>query len=235
MTRSSHARHQNLTMNPLSNQRWPAMTDVWKAVAAHVALPGGPRMIMLAVTAMVIAASGYGGVAQAGDWRYMLSPPQTLAQVEREVAARYRDVGQITVGELATLRARQTPLLLVDVREADEFAVSRLSGAVRLDPDASVGGARSMLSGSARGRVVVLYCSVGQRSSAMARRIQGMLIEGGAQGVVNLSGGIFAWHNAGLPLVNAFGATRYVHPFNTAWGRLLIHTDLASPTPLPAP
>ncbi|MBI5941014.1 MAG: rhodanese-like domain-containing protein [Caulobacterales bacterium] len=235
MTRSSHAPHQNLTMTPLSDERWPGTTDVWKAVAAHVALPIGPRVIMLVVAAIVIATSGYGDAALAGDWRYMLSPPQTLAQVEREVAARYRDVGQITVGELATLRSRQTPLLLVDVREADEFAVSRLSGAVRIDPDTSVSDAGSMLSGSARGRVVVLYCSVGQRSSAMARRIQGMLIERGALNVLNLRGGIFAWHNAGLPLANASGATRYVHPFSGQWRSLLIHPDLASPTPLQAP
>src|SRR3990167_4049092 len=231
MTRSSHARHQNLTMNPLSDGRWPGTTDVW----AHVALPIGPRVIILAVAAIVIATSGYGDAALAGDWRYMLNPPKTLVQVEREVAARYRDVGQITVGELATLRSRQTPLVLVDVREADEFAVSRLSGTVRVDPDTSVSDATSMLSGSARGRLVVLYCSVGQRSSAMARRIQGMLIERGALNVLNLRGGIFAWHNAGLPLVNASGATRYVHPFNEQWRRLLTHPDLASPAPLQAP
>lgn len=222
-------------MNPLSDRRRPAASDIWKAATTCAAWPVGLRKIMLTVVALVIATIGFGGEALAGDWRYILSPPQSLAQVEHDVAVRYSDIVQMTVKELVSARSRQTPLLLVDVREADEFAVSRLSGAVRLDPDASVSDARSMLSGSARGRVVVLYCSVGQRSSAMARRIQGMLIESGAQGVVNLSGGIFAWHNAGLPLVNAFGATRYVHPFNTAWGRMLIHPDLASPTPLPAP
>ncbi|MDO8295896.1 MAG: rhodanese-like domain-containing protein [Caulobacter sp.] len=157
---------------------------------------------------------------------------RTLDQVERDVAARYRDVGQITVADLARAISRQGPLLLVDVREVDEFAVSRLRGAVRLDPGASVAAARSRLSGNVRGRVLVLYCSVGRRSSAMARRIQAAMAADGATGVLNLRGGIFAWHNAGLPLVNARGATRYVHPFNATWGRLLTHRDLASRVPV---
>lgn len=108
---------------------------------------------MLTVAAIVIATSGYGRVAAAGDWRYTLRSPRALAQVERDVAARYSDVGQMTVGELVIARSRQSPLLLVDVREVDEFAVSRLSGAVRLDPGTSVSGAISMLSRSARGRL----------------------------------------------------------------------------------
>lgn len=65
----------------------------------------------------------------------------------------------------------------------------------------------------------------------MARRIQAAMAADGATGVLNLRGGIFAWHNAGLPLVNARGATRYVHPFNAAWGRLLTHRNLASHVP----
>lgn len=190
------------------------------------------RIIAPTIAAIVMAAAGFGGAAVARDWRYMLHPPQTLAQVERDVAARYSDVGQITVGELATAQSRKAPLLLVDVREADEFAVSRVRGAIRLDPDASVNAAKSLLSEPARGRMVVFYCSVGQRSSAMARRVQSPLIADGARGVVNLRGGIFAWHNAGLPLVNAGGATRYVHPYNAEWGRLLLHRDLVSRVPM---
>lgn len=219
-------------MSPPADGRGAAPVNGAGLSLAREPSPFAFRVIMPTIAAIVMAAAGFGNAAVARDWRYMLHPPQTLARVERDVAARYSDVGQITVGELAAARSRQAPLLLVDVREADEFAVSRLKGALRLDPNASVSGARLLLSEPARGRMVVLYCSVGQRSSAMARRVQRLLIADGALSIVNLSGGIFAWHNAGLPLVNGRGATRYVHPYNAEWGRLLLHRDLVSRVPM---
>ena len=78
---------------------------------------------------------------------------------------------------------------------------------------------------------VVFYCSVGERSSQMAKKADKLLRERGAHGVYNLRGGIFAWHNATNPLVDAKGITPYVHPYNDKWGELLVHRDKISMSP----
>jgi 3-mercaptopyruvate sulfurtransferase SseA len=46
----------------------------------------------------------------------------------------------------------------------------------------------------------------------------------GVNNVVNLKGSIFAWADAGLPLVNQAGTTRAVHSFDKHWGQLLNET-----------
>ena len=65
-------------------------------------------------------------------------------------------------------------------------------------------------------REVVVYCSVGYRSSAIAASLQELGVS-----VRNLRRSIFGWANQGLPLENAAGVTLFVHPFDETWGRLL--------------
>jgi rhodanese-related sulfurtransferase len=87
----------------------------------------------------------------------------------------------------------------------------------------------------ARDRVVIFYCSVGQRSSRMADEAGPALRGRGARAIYNLRGGVFAWHDEARPLVDAFGSTPYVHPFSGAWGRLLSRPDLARMQPRSRP
>ena len=134
------------------------------------------------------------------------------------VRERFPKVPQLSTAELAAWRtdpARAQPLLL-DAREPAEFAVSHLPGAIRVAPEAT---AKAILARIEPGRPVVVYCSVGYRSSRLAAR----LMEGGRPGVYNLEGSIFAWANEGRPLVSGdeqSGATR-VHPFDATYGKLL--------------
>lgn len=109
--------------------------------------------------------------------------------------------------------ATQVPVIF-DVRRADEYAVSHLPGARRLDPsvtDPDLGG------GISKDQPIVVYCSVGYRSSRMAERLE----QQGYTAVHNLEGSIFEWANAGYPLERDGEVVEQVHPYNAWWGRLL--------------
>ena len=69
------------------------------------------------------------------------------------------------------------------------------------------------------------------RSSVIATEVQDELVKAGATGISNLRGGMFAWHNAGRPLVNDAGPVDIVHPYNAQWGKLLTHQDKVAPAP----
>ena len=74
-------------------------------------------------------------------------------------------------------------------------------------------------------RPIVVYCSVGYRSSILARKLQDM----GFTKVYNLEGSIFKWANEDRPLVQNQTTGYKVHPYNAHWGRLLerkYHVDV---------
>jgi rhodanese-related sulfurtransferase len=110
---------------------------------------------------------------------------------------------------------REERPILLDVRAPTEFRISHLRGA-RLAPDLET--AQGILVGVGKDCEVIVYCSVGWRSSAVA---QG-LTTAGYRRVYNLRGGIFAWANQGRPIYDARGIASKVHPFNDDWGRLLL-------------
>lgn len=122
-------------------------------------------------------------------------------------------------------------MILLDVREEDEFTVSRIPGAIRISPNAREEEVLETLSGQVEGVHVVFYCSVGVRSSRLAHRVSDGLRSAGTQEISNLRGGIFAWHNEGRALENGDGGTIWVHPYSEKWGRLLTRKDRASISP----
>ena len=83
-------------------------------------------------------------------------------------------------------------ILLVDVREANEYAFERIHGAL-LYP-LSTFDARAL---PGDGRKLVLQCGSGKRSRVAAHR----LLEAGHGHVTHLEGGIQAWKAAGLPVI----------------------------------
>ena len=64
---------------------------------------------------------------------------------------------------------------------------------------------------------IVLYCSVGHRSSELAQ----FLMKKGYTEVYNLEGSIFAWANEGRPVYRGNERVKVVHPYDRTWGRLL--------------
>jgi rhodanese-related sulfurtransferase len=106
--------------------------------------------------------------------------------------SRVREV-PIAQAEPALLRAD----VLLDVREADEFAAGHLPGAIHV----SRGLLEFKLSGTpalgAHDLKVVLYCKSGGRAALAAAVMQDM----GYLDVLSIAGGIDAWAAAGKPLV----------------------------------
>lgn len=134
--------------------------------------------------------------------------------VRGQIARQFPGVRQLPPDTLAAWQRAGRSVVLVDVREAAEFAVSRLPGARRIAPGADA----AALADVPKSATVVAYCSVGWRSSAFAERLR----QAGFADVANLDGAIFRWANEGRSLVDAAGqSVRLVHPYNRLWGRLL--------------
>lgn len=135
--------------------------------------------------------------------------------VEARIAETFPDVPSVdTAGLSELMRDPLQTVVLLDVREPDEFAVSHLEGAVRAT---SVDQAAALVHDAPAGATVVAYCSVGYRSAGLVAELR----ERGVAGVYNLRGSIFRWANEDRPLYRGTAPARGVHPFDESWGTLL--------------
>lgn len=187
-------------------------------------LPQHPprRLLLLAGAAVLVAGTAGLLWPRAAGLPDPSDPRTTLTQVE-EAVARTLLVPEITAAELAGLMQQGAPLLLLDVREPEEFAQSRIPGAVRVAPGTPAAELLARHGAAMRGANVVFYCAVGWRSGLMVEALRTATTQAGALSLRNLRGGIFRWHAEGRPLDFAAGA-QGVHPFDAAWGRLLRRT-----------
>ena len=157
----------------------------------------------------------------------------SLQNIHADIKQRYPSVSHISAATLAQRIKAEGPgnFLILDAREKDEFAVSHLPGAIRVNPGIWHGPFMRNFAPLAKGKSVVIYCSVGVRSSKLAAYVQKALKKAGAKEVFNLEGGIFNWHNEKRPLVRASQPTDYVHPYNRHWGQLVTRTNRTSYRP----
>lgn len=115
----------------------------------------------------------------------------------------FPSVPEVTVATLQGWLDAGDDVVLVDVRTAEEQAVSMLPGAIRavdVDPE------------ELRGRVLVAYCTIGARSGewALVQREAGLDVR-------NLAGGVLAWTHSGRALQGPDGPTRRVHVYGRRW------------------
>ncbi|MGI9421585.1 MAG: rhodanese-like domain-containing protein [Hyphomicrobiaceae bacterium] len=178
-------------------------------------MTGELRKISAILIVLLAAVTFSVGFVDGGDG----AAASELSRVHRTVAARYPNVAHVTTTQLAKSGGRHT--LLFDVRERDEFAVSHLADAVRVSPDITERDFLANYGDRVTGLRVVFYCSVGMRSSALAQRVQDVLIARGARSVRNLQGGLFQWRNERRRLTRNRSVTTAIHPYNTYWGRLI--------------
>lgn len=171
---------------------------------------------------MLIARLLLWGVGR-GPWVVPARGANPLALVEQHVARRYPEVARIAPRDLqARLDRQRDDIVIFDVREQEEFAMSHIAGAVRLDPKARALDFQRLHGARITGRDVVVYCSVGLRSADLARRLDPAMSAVGGRGIANLSGGIFRWSNEGRTVVAKTGDTPVVHPYNAFWSRFLL-------------
>jgi len=98
--------------------------------------------------------------------------------------------------QAAQARLADGGVLLLDVREPDEYAAGHLAGAINIPR----GVLEFRLSGDAAladtGRPVLVYCKTSGRAALAARVMQEM----GFADVTSMAGGFDAWVAAGLPV-----------------------------------
>jgi len=148
------------------------------------------------------------------------------SSVKEMIRESFPDVSQISVDSMTVLIESTTDVapVILDVREPGEFAVSHLRDATmaRTEDDAL-----DILENMPRDTCIVLYCSVGYRSSELASQ----LTKHGFTNVHNLEGSIFEWANNGLPLYDDSLKTTIVHPYDENWG-ILLQRELWSTNPV---
>ncbi|MEM9017787.1 MAG: rhodanese-like domain-containing protein [Verrucomicrobiota bacterium] len=139
---------------------------------------------------------------------------QTLENAEAEMRRQFPRLESISHRELEAFLA-SGPILLVDARGEEEFAVSRLSGARNFERADEI---KVFLEREgSEFDLILLYGAIGFRSAEVADELR----ESG-QRVRHLEGGIFRWINEGNPVFDADGnQIELVHPYNRIWGRLL--------------
>jgi len=168
------------------------------------------------IAAIALAATGIATAAFSGP-----TPSAKLDRFHITLMQRYDDVRHLSTDDLA--RMSPDEVVLFDVRDPAEYDVSRIGGAIRVDPSVEAAAFLDTHAEALRGRTVVFYCSVGERSSRLARRVAARTPDTGP--IYNLAGGLFRWHNEDKPVVAERGETTAIHPFNRKWGRLIERQD----------
>lgn len=106
-------------------------------------------------------------------------------------------IPQMAVGELARLQ-QANDVAVVDVRNGAEWQEGHIAGAVHIP----LGYLTDRLSEVPADKPVVIHCQAGARSAIAAS----VLRRAGRERVINLTGGMDAWTDAGLPVVQRQGS-----------------------------
>jgi rhodanese-related sulfurtransferase len=134
----------------------------------------------------------------------------TWSRINAYLDKEYPEVANVSTKELAANHlTKLAGITLLDTRNADEFSASHLPNAKHYESF------KSSLGALAKNSPIVVYCSVGIRSAAIAKKLQAE----GFTNVKNLRGSTFMWANEGLPLEGP--SAPLVHPYNARWGALL--------------
>lgn len=150
---------------------------------------------------------------------------ENILSVVRET---FPEVQQISTRQLANMLVNNEEVLLLDARSEEEFNTSHLQGAMHAETVHTALSAiytdnQQQTNADNQQQIIVVYCSVGYRSSDIARQLQAR----GVENVVNLEGSLFQWANEGRPVVQGTKPVTHVHPYDDDWGQLL-HEPLRS-------
>lgn len=143
-----------------------------------------------------------------------------LDRIHDGIEAAHEGVEHISGDHLASLPADE--IVLFDVREAGEFAVSHLPGAILVNPQMGKAEFEDRFGESLKGKRAVFYCSVGVRSSMLAERVADLIEDRTGKAPSNLIGGLFQWSNENRAMILPNGVTTSaIHPYDAYWGRLI--------------
>lgn len=130
----------------------------------------------------------------------------------KDIHSTFPTVKHISTEELQEwLTAKDTAKpVLIDRRERVEYDVSHLQGAIYANDREE---ALTIIKQAGKDRRIVIYCSVGYRSSVLARQLG----KAGFTNIYNLEGSIFKWANEGRPVYRGDREVHFVHPFDSKW------------------
>lgn len=130
------------------------------------------------------------------DYEQFCGIPQAKAEEEKRMSA----IPEITVTELKQLLDSDRQILLLDVRNPNEYEIARIPGSVLVPlPDLENGDGVAKVKGLLNGHELVVHCKLGGRS---AKALQ-ILAEAGVNGT-NVKGGITAWSKEVDPSVPTY-------------------------------
>ncbi len=155
---------------------------------------------------LLAGAAACGGSAGSGSELDETGKRRAIAELYAEDRQSFETVAEVSAEALRDRLQRGDDLVLVDVREPEEQAVSTIPGAIPLDEFKS-------RADEFTGRLVVTYCTIGYRSGLAAKELE-------AQGweVANLAGSLLAWTHVGGELVDAEGRpTQRLHVYGARW------------------
>ncbi len=140
-----------------------------------------------------------------------------MSQLKALVRASFPGVPQMSIEELDRRLGEDPKPLVIDVREPFEYEVSHLPGALH----AQGKDIAEVIAEAEPERSVVLYCSVGYRSSAAVADLIQLNDPEIAGRVWNLEGSIFEWANSGRAVYRGEKQVGEVHPYGKQWSKLL--------------
>jgi rhodanese-related sulfurtransferase len=116
--------------------------------------------------------------------------------VEEEPAAIFKDVTAAEAYELIQANADNPAFVILDVRPAGDFAQGHIENAINIDYESE--SFKDQLKALDRGAAYLVYC----RSGASSSQTLSLMAVYRFREAYNLIGGIQAWQDAGLPLVD---------------------------------
>jgi rhodanese-related sulfurtransferase len=141
------------------------------------------------------------GFFMAGLWTLAAAQTESLRTPADLVAEAKTHIQEVTVDEVPGLLGKNA--LLIDVREPEEFAASRIPGSINIP--------RGLLefrilnqealkqNPDAADQPILLYCAGGSRGALAAQSLQAL----GFKNVYSLEGGLSSWTAAGQPVDTA--------------------------------
>lgn len=165
------------------------------------------RMVAVGLMVFAVACLGFSHPLCAQSSESDQKKLETVRKVSQQFAGKFPDAVEISPVE-AMARSDQKEVIFVDVRSAEEMAVSMLPGAVTRE-------AFEKNPGIADGKTAVAYCTIGARSGAFSQEMNRKGIR-----VLSLSGGMLAWLLEGGKIYHDGVETNRVHVFGDGWNYL---------------
>ncbi len=133
-------------------------------------------------------------------------------EFEKEIES-YLDktISTISIEQLSAMDSGR--FVLLDAREKEEYDISTIPGSTYIGyDDFNIKSVEHLQ----KGQPIIVFCSIGYRSEKIGEKLK----NAGYGRVFNLYGSIFAWANAGLPLLTPTGEkTEELHTYNKKWSK----------------